>query len=221
MPSLLLTRVLKTGCVGKDVEGTTRAMIRYLNSGSEWTAFVAALPIVRRTWGAGKTRLAKRCAAKAGLPQYGVMGPALERAIRTAGAFDLKANRLLDEYADSIKPKLVEPRQGFASLDRSLWEAYSIGRRLGLTDLGTHNSASRLPGGGMSDHAVYPAMAFDLGFSPQTGWDNLQARSVALTLAGRPEIEYVILGSRIWTSRGWGSYTAGGHFNHIHVSGRR
>lgn len=223
MPELLLTRVLKTGCVGKDVEGATRAMLRYLDDDAGWKAFVAALPIVRRTWGPGKTRLAKRCAAKAGLPQYGVMGPGLERALRDAGAFDLKANQLLDQYADSVQPKLVAPLQGFDSLTRSLWQAYTLGRNAGLTDLGTHNPASTLPGGGPSDHSVYPAYAFDLGFSPQTGWANLQARAVALKLAGRPEVEYVILGDRIWTDdgRGWHAYTAGNHANHIHCSGHR
>jgi len=219
-----LTRTLKEGVpAGKDVEGFSRAMLRYLDDGKNWTAFYASLPVVRRRWGAAKVELAKRCALKAGLPQYGVGGPALEKALRAAGAFDLRANRLLDEYAESIKPTLVEPDQGFASLHQSLWEAYSIGRRGGLSDLGTFNPDSRLPSGRPSDHSVYPAYAFDLGFDPDTGWANEQARRVALALGGRPELEYVILGNRIWTNdgRGWHAYTSGGHFNHVHASGVR
>ena len=221
---LTLTRTLKQGVTpGKDVEGFTRAMLRYLHDGRNWTAFYASLPVVRRRWGPAKVTLAKRAAAKAKLPQYGVGGPALEKAMRAAGAFDARANRLLDEYADSIKPKLVEPNQGFQSLHQSLWEAYSIGRRGGLSDLGTFNPDSRLPSGRASDHSVYPAYAFDLGFDPDTGWANEPARRVALAIAGRPEVEYVILGNRIWTNdgRGWHAYTAGNHANHIHCSGVR
>jgi murein DD-endopeptidase MepM/ murein hydrolase activator NlpD len=100
-----LTRILKTGCVGKDVEGVNRAMLRYLEDDQGWRLYVAALPVVRRTWGAGKTRLAKRSAAKAGLPQLGVFGPKLETALRAAGAFDMKANKLIDEYNDAHPPK--------------------------------------------------------------------------------------------------------------------
>ena len=151
------------------------------------------------------------------IPQSGVIGPAtwadLMRHIPASGKALLPQKPLA----------LVKPNQGFESLHKSLWEAYSIGRRAGLSDLGTYNPASRLPGGGPSDHSVYPAMAFDLGFSPQTGWANEQARRVALALAGRPEAEYVILGSKIWTDdgRGWHDYTAGNHEGHIHCSGHR
>lgn len=224
----MLTRTLKPGCVGKDVEGFTRAMLRYLDDGKNWTAFYAALPVVRRRWGTAKVTLAKRCAAKAGLPQYGVGGPALETALRKAGAFDLKANQLLDAYAESVKPKLIEPYQGFESLHRSLWDIYSFGRRLNLGDAprlasGTYAAGSTLPGGGKSDHAFYPAFAFDLDIGPDTGWANLPARAFALEAATRPEVEYVILGDRIHTNdgRGWHAYTAGGHLNHVHVSGNR
>jgi murein DD-endopeptidase MepM/ murein hydrolase activator NlpD len=100
-----LTRTLRTVTIGKDVEGFTRAMLRYLGDDKGWKAFMAATPIVKRTWGPGKTTLAKRCAAKAGLPQHGVAGPALEAALRKSGAFDRRANQLLDEYAESISPK--------------------------------------------------------------------------------------------------------------------
>lgn len=217
-----LTRILRTGCVGKDVEGVTRAMLRYLDDDKGWKAFAAATPVVKRFWGPGKTTYAKRCSAKAGLPQYGVFGPRLETTLRAAGAFDLKANKLLDDYAERVKPKLVEPNQGFDSLDSSLWEAYTLGRNAGLTDLGTYNPASTLPGSGRkSDHAVYPAVAFDLGIDPDTGWNNLKARAYVQRIVGRKEIAYVILGDRIYSRRGWGRYYSGGHLNHTHVSGYR
>lgn len=221
MDGLKLTRTLQTGCVGKDVEGVTRAMLRYLVDDAGWRSFTAAIPVVRRTWGPGKTRLAKRCQAKAGISQTGAFGPVSETKLRQARAFDAKADRLLDEYA-TAHPQLVEPKQGFKSLHESLWDAYSVGRRMGLTDLGTYNPASTLPGGGPSDHSVFPARAFDLGCNPQTGWQNATARAFFEKMVGRPEVEYVILGDRIWSvARGLHTYTAGGHLNHVHVSGRR
>lgn len=121
--------------------------------------------------------------------------------------------------------KLVEPVQGFDSLHRSLWTAYSMCRNAGVqfTDLGTYNPASRLPSGAPSDHAVHPAFAFDIGIEPDTGWNNLKARALAVRVVKLPEVEYVILGSRIWTDwrKVWGAYYGGGHLNHIHVSGDR
>lgn len=121
------------------------------------------------------------------------------------------------------KPPLVEPKQGFDSLDESLWEPYTIAiRSIGGYDLGTYNPASRLPGGGLSDHAVYPAFAFDIGFRPWTGWWNPLARRGFWKLAKHPAIEYVILGGKIHSKeRGLHPYTAGGHLNHVHASGLR
>jgi hypothetical protein len=120
---------------------------------------------------------------------------------------------------------LIEPVQGFPSLHRSLHEAYSVGRRMGLSDLGTHNPASTLPSGAPSDHAVFPALAFDLGIEPDTGWENATARGFFMSMMGRAEVEYVILGDRIWSrprsSEGIRRYTGGGHENHVHVSGNR
>ena len=205
---------------GLDVEAHASAMHRFLRTG-ELAAFRRQPQTVRRTFGVGKRTLAKKAAREAGLPQYGVIGPALYAAMWDAGAYDVTARDQLDQYRESLKPKLVEPLQGFESLHESLWEAYSIGRRMGLTDLGTFNPDSRLPSGARSDHAVFPAYAFDLGIDPDTGWNYLKARAYVQRVAGRPEIEYVILGSKIWTRRGWGSYYAGGHYNHAHVSGRR
>jgi hypothetical protein len=123
----------------------------------------------------------------------------------------------------------VEPTQGFASLHQSLWLAYSMGRHRGFTDLGTYNPASRLPSGAPSDHAVYPARAFDLGRKDRflfRGWYYLKARRLAKLYWRHHQalaIEYVILGHRIISRRHptWRYYADpdGSHSFHIHVSG--
>ena len=220
-----LARQLKLGSVGADVEAWARGAHRYLQDG-QLAAFSEQQPIVKRTFGLGKRTLAKKCAAKAGLPQYGVVGPALDAAMRAAGAYDLVSDALFAQYATSLEPPkpppLIEPNQGFGSLHHSLWGLYSEGRRLGLTDLGTHNAASRLPSGSPSDHAVWPAMAFDLGISPDTGYDHPVGRRFFDLCCGRPEVEYVILGTKIWSrAQGLHVYTAGNHSNHLHISGNR
>lgn len=112
---------------------------------------------------------------------------------------------------------LLKPRQGFSSLRKDGWAAYSLGRRLGLSDLGTHNPKSTLPGGGKSDHAYWPARAFDLGLTA-TG-TAARARWYYQRMKGRPEIEYVIFERKIWSvTNGERAYTAGGHMTHVHVS---
>lgn len=117
-------------------------------------------------------------------------------------------------------PPLVEPNQGFHSLRVELWPAFSLGRNMGLSDLGTFNPASTLPSGGKSDHAYYPARAFDLGVEPDTGYANPVGRSFFQTMVGN--CGYVILGDRIWSqaraSEGVRHYGGGGHSNHVHVS---
>lgn len=113
--------------------------------------------------------------------------------------------------------KLLKPRQGFASLRQDGWELYTLGRRLGLSDLGTFNPASTLPGGGKSDHAFDPARAFDLGLT-KLG-TRARARWFYRLCIGRPEVEYVIFERKIWSrERGEHAYTAGGHDTHVHVS---
>ncbi len=115
---------------------------------------------------------------------------------------------------------LVQPRQGFASLSPALHAAYSLGRRLGLSDLGTYNPAATLPGGGKSDHAYHPARAFDLGLTKAGTRE--RARWFFRQMIDRLEVEYVIFEARIWSrERGLHAYTAGGHETHVHVSLRR
>lgn len=219
-----LTRTLRVGTYGADVEAAKRGMHRFLKTSQLYT-FHRQRRIVKRTFGDGAAKLTRRAQGLAELPVTGVFDRNLDMALRSAGAYDAAADALFDEYERSLtppKPVLIEPRQGFESLHRSLWEAYSIGRRAGLTDLGTYNPSSRLPSGAPSDHALWPAFAFDLGCSPQTGYENLVARRFFNDMVGKPEVNYVILGNKIWSrAAGLHTYTAGGHDNHVHVSGVR
>lgn len=216
--------ISKVPTFGKDVEALTRAQFRYFEDWPGLAAFHARSDLVRRTydpWDRDRTKAIQKIE---GLPQTGAIGP------YTFGVlldhFDMRARALYLEYARSLKPKpapLVEPNQGWGSLHRVLWPAYSEGRRRALSDLGTYNPDSLLPSGAPSDHAVLPAMAFDLGIEPDTGWQNLKARGYAIWTSGRGEVEYTILGNRIWSGRFrfWGRYRFGGHLNHVHVSGWR
>lgn len=120
---------------------------------------------------------------------------------------------------DLEKVRLVEPKQGWRSLDHRLWKAYAIGRNRGYTDLGTY---ANKPG----DHGYWPARAFDLGRKDRfrfLGWGYLKARRLVkfyVRYHRELNIDYVILGDRIWSRRrGWHAYTRdSSHFFHIHVS---
>lgn len=122
---------------------------------------------------------------------------------------------------------LVRPNQGFASLSSKLHLAYSMGRKRGFTDLGTHNPNSTLPGGGKSDHAHWPSLAYDLGRKNNffnKGWNYLVARRYANLLWKERvalKINYIILGKKIISRSNptWHPYNANNsHMTHIHVS---
>lgn len=208
---------------GLDISGHGRAMHRYLRDG-QLGSYEKQPDLMKATFGVGKRTLAKKCAAKAGLPQYGVLGPGLFRALVAAGAYDVIAEQRVVAYAKSLEPPpLVEPNQGWGSLDESLWQAYSDGRNRSFTDLGTYVNK---PG----DHGVGPpCFAFDLGRPDRflfKGWDYIAARRLALYYVKHHErlnINYVILGRRLW-SRSipvWHPLTTGdtSHDYHIHCSG--
>lgn len=177
--------------------------------------------IAQRTFGPGMLALVKRTQASLDIPQTGVVGPETFRALRETGSIDRYGDYLLAEYAKQ-HPVIVEPAQGYRSLHKSLWPIYSTGREMGLSDLGTYNPNSKLPSGAPSDHAVWPAYAFDLGVEPDTGWSNAVGREFFMAATKDRNVEYVILGDRIWL-RGIGvrAFHGGGHLNHCHVSGLR
>lgn len=144
----------------------------------------------------------------------GSFGTRLERLLRGVDELPADYRRRRDKRAKEVK--LIEPKQGFDSLDRSLWEPYSICLRSFLSyDLGTY---ARKPG----DHGVWPSMAFDIGFRPWTGWNHPAARACFWKMAAHPKVEYVILGTKIhFKASGLRPYSLGGHENHLHISGFR
>lgn len=227
----LLTRTLRFGDEGLDVFAVKRATHRLLQTG-KLDELEAKSVGERERFGAAFQTLVKIAQQKHKLAVDGVVGPLFEKLLVREQAIDARSAKLLADYAHAHPPKpiLVQPRQGWDSLHRSLWELYSIGRGMGLSDLGTYNPRSVLPGSRRpSDHASCdgvhirpPAIAFDLGIEPDTGWANPVGRAFFLRCVNRPEVNYVILGDRIWSrSRGLHAYTSGGHMNHAHVSGVR
>lgn len=101
-----------------------------------------------------------------------------------------------------------------------------MGRRRGFTDLGTYVDKA-LDHGGLPWARHPPAWAFDLGRNNRffnRGWNYLVARRFFNLMVKEHKalnVEYVILGDRIW-SRAKGLHYYGpdkSHFYHIHVSG--
>lgn len=232
MTALPFHRTLKIGCFGWDVSAAKRAVYRYLNNGQKWTGYLNQSQVSRRTFGPWfrEDLVLAQDQLTAGRKR-GELDQDTLRALEDAGAFDRIARVLwLRQYPAPVPPALIEPRQGFDSLTRDLWEAYSIGRRMGLTDLGTYNPGSRLPSGHASDHATSrldgrigePACAFDLGFTPAVGTGNPVANKFFHLMVNRPGIAYVICGRSIWSvEKGLHAYTYGGHEGHVHTSGHR
>lgn len=217
-------RKLVKGSHGQDVEAVGRALCHANVGFMKLGVFFVMPKKIKRTYGFRKIQAIRKFQKRHKLPVTGNYNEATHS--KLLPYFDLYAKKLYATYKPPPpkppKPKLVEPRQGWNSLHRSLWEPYSIGRNMGLSDLGTYNPASRLPSGGPSDHAAYPAMAYDLGVYPSIGYKHPVARKYFDMMVGRPEIEYIILGNKIWSkSRGLHEYHSGGHENHVHVSGNR
>jgi hypothetical protein len=212
------TRRLSPGDTGPDVEAVGRALCR-AGFGVKLSAYNALPARVRRTWGWRKRRWLRAFKRAHKLPPDAVYGKGAHAAL--SPHFDAYGRSLMASYKPPVK--LVEPRQGWGSLDRSLWELYSIAiGTYGMSDLGTYNSASRLPGGGISDHAKGPpALAFDVGIDPDVGMADPEGRAFFNLCARDRRVEYAILGDRIGSFRyGTRPYTSGGHLNHVHVSGR-
>lgn len=226
------TRVLHRNDVGSDVEGVSRAYIRAGYWPTKITVF-EQLPLpTRRTFDLERERAQKRLEKELSAPIDGIYGRPAFEVLKDANAFDAKACRLLDQWKPD-PPPLIAPKQGFDSLHKSMWRIYSDCIRLGGFDLGTYNPASRLPSGKISDHATSvdfatqpsrPAKAIDFGIDPDTGWNNVVGRAIFNRAMADPDVvEYVILGDKIGfpSSGKIEKYTAGGHMNHVHISGHR
>lgn len=236
-------RSLKPGMSGADVEAVKRATYRALGAEYSWKEMIDNAPVVRRKYTKSFAKMMKRMQSKLGVKKLdGVYGRetheklARARAAKRPGelAFDARARYLLriekqrQARIEAERQRRLEqerlwqtviPSQGLSSLSARALPYYSLGRNMGLSDCGTYNPASRLPGGGPSDHSVYPSRAFDLCFSPHTGFDHPVAQRYYYAIIGKPGIKYVILGDRIWSpARGTHTYFSGGHMNHVHVS---
>jgi hypothetical protein len=216
------TRVLSLGATGSDCEGVARALIREGSAGVTLTAFNKQTQERRRTWNTQHQDWLKKYERKLGEPFSvdGVYGRGVHEELEPH--FDSLAAKLMADWRPP-PPPLIEPEQGFHRLHESLWDIYSVGRRMDLFDLGCWNPRSTLPSGAKSDHAVYPAFAFDLGFDPDIGFEHDIARAFFYIALKRVAVEYVILGNRIGFRR-TGTvqfYGSGGHLNHVHVSGNR
>lgn len=226
----LLTRNLPLGSYGKDVDAFKRSVARgldKLDGGKRLKAHIDRPATVRRTMGPFALKDLNALRAKFGFAKTVKGDKVFWQYMVKKGFPDAWCFELMQQYLDAHKPappapKYVEPRQGFNSLDKRLWPLFTTGRNMGLSDLGTYNRASRLPSGLPSDHAVYPAVAFDLGFSPQVGYGHPVARSFFHMMAGHPDCHYTILGNKIWSvEKGLHDYRDGGHEGHVHVSGYR
>lgn len=111
----LLLRVLIVGDEGDDVYGVKRSLHRFLKTGK--LADVEAKPEdVQRRFQPEMATLVRRVQAKLGNPADGRVGPATERGLRKAGAFDAKSIKLLADYrARHDRPRLVWPHAAGAT----------------------------------------------------------------------------------------------------------
>jgi len=206
---------LELGSVGKAVEAAKRAHARAVGGGA-WRDFAAATPAVRRVYGPFFVRLIKKFQKAEGIPVTGRVDPATWS--RLAPHLDAKGKALLGAPAEPDTKKYIQPYQGFGSLHAELWEAYTEGRMRGFLD--GPGTASGTYANKPGDHGYWPSWAFDLDIVVHTGQKNVKARAFFDWCVGKPWCNYVILGNRIWSrERGEHEYTAGGHENHIHVSG--
>lgn len=217
------TRVISLGDIGSDCEGVARALIREGSAGVTLSAFNNQAKERRQTWNPQKVDWLKKYETKLGKPFAvdGIYGKAVH--IKLTPHFDALAEKMMLTWRPP-PPPLVEPKQGWHSLHPSLYEVYTIGRNMGLFDLGTYNGASDLPSGAPSDHSVGPpAYAFDLGIDPDLGYDHDVGRAYFHVCLRKPQVEYVILGTKIGYRRTGliAYYGYGGHSNHVHVSGNR
>lgn len=121
-----LARMLKLGTIGTDVDGWARAAHRYLNTGKLDT-YETQKPIVRRTFGPGKRTLAKQCAKKAGLPQYGVVGETLEQVMRDADAFDQLADARINQHNAAQVDQELETARRLVAYCRTFTGSYQLG----------------------------------------------------------------------------------------------
>ena len=103
----LLIRVLQVGDEGLDVYGVKRAIIRHLKLGT-LDELEGKPSQVQQRFQVEWVPLVKRTQAALGVPRDGRVGPATERGLRKAKAFDAKATKALATYAaEQLRPPIV------------------------------------------------------------------------------------------------------------------
>lgn len=103
----VLTRVLRPGMKGKDVQGVRRGVRKFLRLEPP-----SASLTFQREFNDDLLKLVKAAQDEAVIPKTGVVGPDLMAALRRANAFDLYARQLLGQYAAEhadTDPPLVSP----------------------------------------------------------------------------------------------------------------
>jgi hypothetical protein len=135
---------------------------------------------------------------------------------------------LFREYTKQHGP-LVEPIQGWYSLHRTLWLAYSSVIKRGYYDVGTYANKPGDHSWGDRNDEPGQALAFDArrkGWLGRFGWGFRNAQKTAQWLWENHEalnINYVIVGRRVISRERpyWHDLTTGdtSHDWHLHVSG--
>jgi len=122
----------------------------------------------------------------------------------------------------------VRPTQGYNSLHRNLWLAYSMVAKRGYYDVGTYANKPGDHSWGDRNGSPGTALAFDMrrkGWLGRFGWGFRNARNTAQWLWDNHvalNIDYVIVGRQIISRQhpAWRPYTRDtSHDWHIHVSG--
>lgn len=93
-----LLRLRDPMMTGKDVEAVRRGCIRYLDDAALWQGFVKMPVSQRRTFGDGMEALVRKTERKAKIVADGVAGPALNRVLDKAGAYDANCYKLFAEW---------------------------------------------------------------------------------------------------------------------------
>lgn len=94
---------------GEDVEAVRRGSIRYLGDDKAWKRYQQMPVASRRTFGPGARALVRRVEEKARLHVDGAAGPAVDRVLRKARAYDAVCDRLLATYQAKQRPRECYP----------------------------------------------------------------------------------------------------------------